>query len=278
MPGRMGTIISPSLLLPLLITVTGGIFAQSDAQQQSVAQQNAGGYLGVYLGDVNEERARGLNLSETRGAVVGKVEEDSPAAKAGLQENDIILAFNDRPVRNRVEFFGLLIESAPGSKVMLSISRRGERQKISVELGRRTLPPHEVLQQLFRGYDPTTSSLDDRSRPITFPNNPAATRYYLGLTVEPLTEQLAKFFNLPGEGVLICEVRAGGAADRAGMKAGDCITALNGTPVTSTSDFTQLISLIGQDRSKREQADDELVFTIVSDRQVKKIKVKIDQQ
>ena len=271
MPGRMGTIISPSLLLPLLITVTGGIFAQSVAQQQSVDQQNAGGYLGVYLGDVNEERARGLNLSETRGAVVGKVEEDSPAAKAGLQENDVILAFNDRQVRNRVEFFGLLIESPPGSKVTLSISRGGERQKISVELGRRTLPPHEVLQQLFRGYDPTTSSLDDRSRAITFPNNPAATRYYLGLTVEPLTEQLAKFFNLPGEGVLICEVRAGGAADRAGMKAGDCITALNGTPVTSTSDFTQLISLIGQ-------ADEELVFTIVSDRQVKKIKVKIDQR
>jgi len=273
MPGRMGTIISPFLLLPLIITVTGGIFAQS------VSQQSTGGYLGVYLGDVNEERARGLNLSETRGAVVGKVEEDSPAAKAGIQENDVIIGFNDRPVRNRMEFFGMLIESAPGSKVTLSISRGGERQKISVELGRRSLPPLEVLQHLFRGYDPTPSSLDDQNHALAFSsNNPAATRYYLGLTVGQLTEQLAKFFNLPGEGVLIREVRAGGAAERAGMKAGDCITALNDAPVTSPSEFTQLITLIGKDRGKNEQSVDEIVFTIVSDRQEKKVKVKIDQQ
>ncbi|MCI0662126.1 MAG: PDZ domain-containing protein [Acidobacteria bacterium] len=272
MPGRTGKIISAFLLLPILITLTGGILAQS------VSVQSAGGYLGVYLGNVNEERARGLNLPETGGAVVGKVEEDSPAARAGIRENDVILAFNDRPVRNRVEFFGLLIDSAPGSKVTLSISRGGERQKISVELGRRSLPPLDVLRHMFRGYDPTPASQDDRSRAIAFPNNPAATRYYLGLAVGPLTEQLAKFFNLPGEGVLICEVRTGGAAERAGMKAGDCITALNDLPVTSPSEFTQLISLIGKDRDKSEQPVDEVVFTIISDRREKKVKVKIDQR
>jgi serine protease Do len=272
MPGRMRVFTSNFLLLPFLFMSTSGILAQS------LTQQSDGGYLGVYLGDVNEERARGLNLRETRGAVVGKVEESSPAAKAGIQENDVILAFNDRPVRNRGELFGLLIESAPGSKVTLSISRGGERQKISVELGRRSLPPLKILQPMFKGYDSTSSPLKDRSRGISPQYNPAATRYYLGLTVAPLTEQLAEFFNLDGGGVLISEVRVGGAAERAGMKAGDCITALNDTPVTSPSEFTQLISLIGEDRGKGEQAVVDVVFTIVSDGQEKNVKVKIDQQ
>jgi serine protease Do len=262
MPGRISTFNSRFLLLLLLLISAKVIFAQ----------QSAGGYLGVYLGDVNEERARGLNLPETRGAVVGKVEESSPAAKAGIQENDVILAFNDHPVRNRGEFFGMLIESAPGSKVTLSISRAGERQKISVELGRRSLPPLDLLQ------NSTTASMEDRNSAIAFPYNPAALRYYLGLTVASLTEQLAKFFNLTGEGVLICEVRAGGAAERAGMKAGDCITALNGAPITSPSEFTQSISLIGKDRDTSEQGIDEVVFTIVSDGQEKKVKVKIEQR
>src|SRR5262245_24654099 len=272
MPGRTRTIISNFLLLPLLLIIAGGIFAQA------ITQQSAGGYLGVYLGDVNEERARGLNLPETRGAVVGKVEESSPAAKAGIQENDVILAFNDRPVRNRVEFFGLLIESAPGSKVTLSISRGGERRNISVELGRRSLPPPDVLQNMFKGYDAPPASPKDPSHAIVSPYYPAATRYYLGLTVASLTEQLAKFFNLSSEGVLISEVRPGGAAERAGIKAGDCLTALDDAPITSPSEFTQLIYLIGKDRGKSEQAVDEVVFTIVSDRQEKKVKVKIDQR
>jgi serine protease Do len=270
MPGRTRTIHYPFLSLFLLLTVTGLIFAQTGNQQST------GGYLGVYLGDVNEERARGLKLPEIRGAVVGKVEESSPAAKAGIKENDVILAFNDQPVRNRVEFFRMLIESAPGSKVTLSISRGGERQKIPVELGRRSLPPLDVLQNMFKGYEPAPATLEDRNRAIAFQNHPAATRYYLGLTVKALTGQLAKFFNLSREGILISEVRVGGAAERAGMKAGDCITAINDAPVTSPSEFTQLISLIGKDQGKGGLAEDEVVFTIVSDRQEKKVKVRIE--
>src|SRR5262245_58177942 len=98
-------------------------------------ERGGGNYVGVFLGDINEERAKQLQLAEVRGAIVGQIDEGSPAARAGLQENDVILAFNGQKVLNRAQFFLLLIESTPGSKVTLGISRNGEAKNISVDLG-----------------------------------------------------------------------------------------------------------------------------------------------
>src|SRR5215475_10643581 len=127
---------APFTLLVLLgwaAVASGSAFAQQGSVSQQASQSDSktpgsetpsnqvssGAYLGVYLGDVTADRANALSLKEIRGAVVGTVEEGSPAAKIGLKENDVILAFNTRLVRNRNHFHSLLMESQPGSKASL---------------------------------------------------------------------------------------------------------------------------------------------------------------
>jgi S1-C subfamily serine protease len=100
-----------------------------------------------------------------------------------------------------------------------------------------------------------------------------AARYQLGVRVTGLTEQLAKFFNAGG-GVLVNEVVAGEAAERAGIKAGDCITAVNGERVNAASDLNRLV-----DRAGKEEKDaGEITLTVVRDRTEQAIKVRFGQR
>jgi membrane-associated protease RseP (regulator of RpoE activity) len=158
---------APFTLLALLACAAacgGSAFAQSTPSvSQQTSQSNSTtpdgeftaahftvrGYVGVYLGDLNAERARDLGLKEIRGAVVGRVEEGSPAASAGLQENDVILAFNTERVQNRAHFYRLLINSQPGSAISLGISRGGAEQRLAVVLGQRRLNVPDPCQRLF---------------------------------------------------------------------------------------------------------------------------------
>jgi phage shock protein E len=250
-------------------------------------ERGSGGYLGVYLGDINEERARQLRLTEVRGAVVGYVDEGSPAARAGLRENDVILAFNDQKVLNRAQFYLLLTESTPGSKVTLGISRNGEAQNISVALVYRrasalveqwrqtnesaTLPATAADRDIVerarvvepkKDALPLLNSADEKGAPSPQPLNQVkglqqmanASRFYLGVNTAPLNEQLARYFNAARGGVLVTEVTTGGLAERAGMKAGDCIITVNDDPVTSTFDLNTLIERLFNGQALNNQA------------------------
>jgi type II secretory pathway component PulC len=159
---------APFTLLMLLAcgTLHGSAFAQTGAGSVSLAPQSntnsktpgndippvqvgGGSFLGVYLGDVTPDRALELGVKEIRGAVVGRVEAGSPAEKVGLQENDVILSFNAKPVQNRAHFHQLLIELAPGTKVTLGISRRGADQNLAVILGQGRVSTLSERQKLF---------------------------------------------------------------------------------------------------------------------------------
>jgi membrane-associated protease RseP (regulator of RpoE activity) len=97
-----------------------------------------GSYLGVYLEEVTSERLRELGLKEERGAVVMKVVEASPASKAGLKENDVIVSFNGRKVESVRELQRLLNETPAGRSVTLDIIRGGNQQSLSATLSRRS--------------------------------------------------------------------------------------------------------------------------------------------
>ncbi|MCG3159961.1 MAG: hypothetical protein JMDDDDMK_00993 [Acidobacteria bacterium] len=327
---------APFVISMLLVCATAGGSAYAQAAPVSAPQQvsqseakpsgseitsvQVGGeaYLGVYLGDVNDERAKELSLKEIRGAVVGRVEEGSPAAKAGLQENDVILAFNAQRVQSRAHFYRLLIESQPGSKISLGISRRGADQSLDVVLGQRRSTVMDKRQRLFGEVNAILAKAEDlhkqaqeaeqkgdvknarelfdqekvmrqdaearrahiesqlrEGKIVGLPDlrqpgyNLNANHYQIGVSVIPLTGQLAGFFNVAKDGALITEVRAGELGERDGLKAGDCIVSVDGEAVKSASDLNRLV-----DR----KSSGELEFVIVRDRAEQKIRIKLDQK
>src|SRR5262245_892422 len=326
---------APFTLLALLACAAacGSAFAQSasgDSQQTSQSnpatpngefmpvQPSDRGYVRAYRDDLKAERARDLSLKETRGAVVGRVEESSPAAIAGLQENDVILSFNAERVQNRDHFYRLLINSQPGSAVSLGISRGGAEQRLKVILGQRRLNVPDPCQRLFsvanahlasakeshklaeealqRGDEKESRRVFDEEKtfrqlaeenrayiegeiragkiaecqPSRRPGyNPIADRHQIGVSVAPLTAQLANFFNAAQESLLITEVMAGELSERAGLKAGDCIVTVGGKTVKSTSDIDRLLNQEGLG---------ELEFVIIRDRSRRTVKIKLDQK
>jgi predicted metalloprotease with PDZ domain len=325
---------APFLLLALLACAAacGSAFAQSaSVGSQQIPQSNSTtqnaefnpvqlndrGYVGVYLGDLNVERAKDLGLKEIRGAVVGRVEEGSPAANAGLQENDVIIAFNAERVQNRAHFYHLLVNSQPGSSVLLGISRGGAEQRLEMVLGQRrnvsdpcqrlfseanahlasAAESHKLAEEARKKGEESESrrlfdeekmfrQLAEESRayiegeirdgkiPECQPSRRPgysfnSNRYQIGVSVTPLSAQLADFFKAARGSALITEVRAGELGERAGLKAGDCIVRVAGKTVNSTSDI---------DRMLNQESSGELEFVIVRDRSERKIRIKLDQK
>jgi len=292
-----------------------------------MARKSGGGSLGVYLGDINEERAKELRLSEARGALVGTVEENSPAAKAGLHVNDVILTFNNHQIFNPTQLFRLLSEFAPGASVTLGISRDGVSLSKPVVLGQRRNPQRDEGIRLYaeseahlaaaeeaerakeeakaRGYDKDAAKFAEEEKvfrrmaedsraaidkdlqegKINLPapiqqswDSILAARYQLGVRVSSLTAQLAAFFNVKN-GVLVNEVRVGGAAEQAGIKAGDCIIAVNGEPVDSLADLNRLVDLTSRaSQSQKAQSAVEAMLGIVRERAELSVKVKFTQR
>lgn len=255
--------------------------------------QSGGGYLGVYLADVkSEERVKELKLSEMRGAVVGKVVEGSPAAKAGLKENDVILSFDEEAVRSANHVHRLLVETPPGRSVALKISRGGVEQTVKVTLGERGqggmsatliqpggLTPGFPQKMPGGGLTPLDSLRPEKpfgDGLIYF--DAGASRYRLGVRVVTLSEQLATYFGVKNGGLLVTEVEPGGLAERAGLKAGDCVTAVNGERVTSASDLAGAMRRAGKAATKEEGKPGEAVtLTVVRERKEQAIKVEPEE-
>ncbi|MEW6209704.1 MAG: PDZ domain-containing protein, partial [Acidobacteriota bacterium] len=144
------------ILLAIALLTIGAMAAAGDQKEKTEGQREkpadeivfldtfpftiklgGGSYLGVFLEDVTPERAKSMNLKEERGALVMKVAEGSPAEKAGLKENDVIVAFNGRPIESVRELQRVLSETPEGRTVQLEVIRDGDRQKLSATLSRR---------------------------------------------------------------------------------------------------------------------------------------------
>ncbi|HVG19085.1 MAG TPA: PDZ domain-containing protein [Blastocatellia bacterium] len=229
-----------------------------------------GSYLGVFLEEVTAERMKELNLSEERGAIVMKVVEGSPAEKAGLKENDVIVSFNGRRVDSVRELQRLLSETPAERGVSIEVMRGGGRQTIAATLSKRSNNFNMVMPELNggllgQGEEGRKRAEEARKRaeeffhrdkdgmkilPPDFGNftfvTPGGSQTFrgtrLGITAESLTDQLSEYFGVKdGRGVLITEVYADSAAAKAGLKAGDVITAVDDEKI---NDVTGLVTAI----------------------------------
>jgi serine protease Do len=209
------------------------------------------GWLGVDIGEVTPEKAAALKLSSVRGVIVTDVQPDGPAAKAGLKENDVLVQYDGQTVEGTVQFRRLVRETPPGRKVDVVISRDGRTVTLSVELADR----NAYYEKRMRG------TMNDFGKPfsLSVPNveitGPGpllwvdARAPILGIEAEDLTGQLGSYFGAPDNaGVLVREVRAEGAAQKAGLKAGDVIIKIDDKPVKSLGDLREQLR---QDRDHK---------------------------
>ena len=128
------------------------------AQSSGIAQMIEGpspllhstsqGYLGVLVGDVDNDSAPKLKLKDVRGAVVTLIDHDAPAAQAGIHVNDVVLQLTGQPVEGAEQFSRMLREIPAGRKVSLLISRDGNTQTIAVELVDHKKMEHDVWNKL----------------------------------------------------------------------------------------------------------------------------------
>ena len=203
-----------------------------------MSSDDGSGWLGVEIGEVTAEKAKDLKLAGLRGVVVMEVEPGSPAAKAGLKDNDVITQYDGQTVEGTVQFRRLVRETPAGRTVTLGISRNGSTQNVSVDLGDRSAFFEKKMKGKMRDFDNALAfSMPNPDFSFAMPVMEGRSPL-LGIGAEDLSGQLGTYFGAPdGTGILVREVRPGMAAEKAGLKAGDVIIKVDGKPVHTLADL-----------------------------------------
>lgn len=239
-------------------------------------------FLGVHVEEVTRETMGRFSLREPRGVAVTRVVKDSPAERAGLRENDVIVRFDGETVSSLRKLNRLIDESAPEHTARLTISRGGAEQEISVKLGQRkgadnffrgeVVTPEQREDLLRRGKrledldEGTRKRLEElrRNSDGLFSLNFGAGRR-IGVSTTRLTEQLADYFGVErGRGVLVTSVTPDSPAARAGLKAGDVITEADGERVAQAADLSRAIN-----RKK----EGEVTLTVVHEKRTRTVRL-----
>lgn len=177
------------------------------------------GFLGVVPADVTPEDAQRLKVKQ--GALITSVTEGSPAAQAGMQVEDVVVAFDGKPIRGEVDFRDMVARTAPNTVVPVKVFRDGREQTLRVKVGE-------------------APDLEEQTRQRT-QNQESGRR--LGISIERITPELAERFRLPRDtqGVIITEVVPGSAGDDAGLVVGDVILQVDGQRVSTIEEVHRLV-------------------------------------
>ena len=198
-----------------------------------------GSWLGVETREVTAGNVKDQKLPGEHGVVIGRVLDDSPAAKAGLKDNDVITEINGQRVEGATQFRRMIHEIPAGRSLQLTVWRNGRSETVTATLGKmqegRRMRISKAAPQMFNFRIPEMPEI------APMPEIPSiewegggllAGRPRLGIDAEDISGQLGSYFGVPeGEGILVREVNPGSAAEKAGVKAGDVITSLNGEKI-----------------------------------------------
>jgi len=228
-----------------------------------------GAHIGVAVSDIAGDDAK----QPKTGVVVDTVTPDSPADKAGIKAGDTITEFDGERVRSVRQFTRMVQETNPGSVVPAALSRGGQKVTVSITTERRT-DNFTRLLDLPRVYGATpTPAPPMPPRLEEYFGGSGSMRLFgnrgLGISIESLDDQLAGYFGVK-EGVLVKSVQADSAAARAGLKAGDVITAIDGRKIYETSDISRSLNRVA--------SSGEFTIEIMRDKKAQTLKGKIEQR
>ncbi len=222
--------INSALISPTGASVGIGLAIPAEAAKPVIdllmkGQRPSRGYLGVGLQPLDENLAPSLGLPKDSGEIVRSVVANGPAARAGLQQGDVIIKVNGQPVTPDQTVSYLVANTQVGSRIPLEVVRAGKHGTVTVQVGER--PTEEALAKLSGGDTGTTGA--GGATPSTAPQKA------LGLSLATLTPELARAANLPtaARGVIITAVDPNSDAGDEGLQRGDLIVSVNNQLVTS---------------------------------------------
>lgn len=199
-------------------------------------------YMGVNLADIDNDRAHALKLRDVHGVEITRIEENSPASKAGLRVGDVVLEYNGQRVEGMEQFGRFVRETPVGREVKLLISRDGNQQTLAVTIGSRKDMLRSGDFSVFTA--PRDFKFNMPEIHVPAPDIPmifqSSRMGMLGVEVESLSDQLAEFFGVKG-GVLVRSVLKDSAAEKAGIKAGDVITKVDQDAITSPAELSSAV-------------------------------------
>jgi len=182
------------------------------------------GYLGIIIQDLTPELKESFGLGDLKGVLIAEVTKDSPAEKSGLKHGDVIVEFDDKPVKNVSAFRNRVSLIAAGSKEKIIILRDKQSMVLNVTIGK--LPGNDLVA------DAASHTLAE-----------------LGITVQNLTPDLADKLGYLGEkGVVVTQVNPGTIASMAGLRPGTLIQEVNRKQVQNINEFKQALTQNGEEK------------------------------
>jgi serine protease Do len=177
------------------------------------------GFLGVALGDIDDETAAYLGLGDNRGAVVTAINPGSPAAKAGFKTYDIVTEFNGKKVRNSLELMDAVADSPVGKAVDVKAIRENKEVKMKVTTAVRT-------DEIAKPAAPRKTYVGQKAP------------FNLGFSLIDPTAELRKEWNLPEDlkQPIVIETERNSLASKAGIRVGDIILDVNRKNVSTSKD------------------------------------------
>jgi serine protease Do len=177
------------------------------------------GWLGITVQPVSASLAKGFGLKEARGALVGDVTPDGPAAKVGLQRGDIVLALDGQPIADSRNLSLKIAGKLPGTVVKLNIFRTGAEKELSVQLAEMPSKAEEAGREA------------------------APEGTLQGLSVDDLSTDIDRQLGLPSgtAGVVVTDVEPDSAAADADLRRGDVIQEVNHVRVRNTTEFERAV-------------------------------------
>jgi serine protease Do len=174
------------------------------------------GWLGVSIQDVNQDLAQAMNLSTESGVLINSVAKGGPAEKAGLEQGDVIVRFDGKAMKNVSELRLTVAKADPNDEAQVVVLRDGKEKAVSVRLGE--FPEDGSVAAVQSG----EVREDD-----------------LGITVEPITPDLAQQFELQdvSKGLVVTTITGASPAEDAGLQPGDVILKVNRQSVVSLKDY-----------------------------------------